>query len=314
MTEAHTTQTVKRWVARAFGGLDVLEFETAELPMPAAGEITVEVRAAGMNPADFKHIRTGDASSLPVPIGYEIAGIVTAVGPNVEPRSVAVGDEVLAFRIRGGYASSVTIPAKDAFPKPPSLGFAEAANLLLAATTAADMLRVTGVQAGEAVLVHGASGAVGVSVVQQAALLGARVIGTASEKNFELLERFGAEPVGYGEGLEQRVRSLAPDGVDVALDTVGTDEAIDVSFALLRDASRIVTTAAQHRARESGLKLVSGPESTAYRDSVRSRLIELAANGRLVVPVARTFPLSDALEALRLLEGGHPGGKLALIP
>ncbi|WP_349897270.1 NADP-dependent oxidoreductase [Parafrigoribacterium soli] len=314
MSEARTTDTVQRWVARAFGGLDVLAFETAELRAPSHGEVTIEVRAAGMNPADYKHIRTGDPANLPVPIGYEVAGRVTAVGPGNESGTVAVSDEVLAFRIRGGYASSVNVPAKDVFPKPASLGWPEAANLLLAGTTAADALRVTDVRAGEMVLVHGASGAVGVSAIQQAKMLGARVIGTASEKNFGLLERFGAEPVSYGDGLEQRVRALAPEGVDVALDTVGTDEAVDVSLALVKDRARIVTTAAQQRASGSGLKLVSGPESTAYRDSVRGRLIELAAEGRLVVPVARTFPLSDALEALRLLQDGHPGGKLALIP
>lgn len=304
--------TATRWVARAFGGLDVLAFEATDVLQPGPDEVTIEVRAAGMNPADFKHIRTGDPGTLPIPIGYEVAGVVTEVGQDV--RNTAVGDEVLAFRIRGGYASSVTVPARDVFVKPPGLGFPEAANLLLAGTTAADMLRITGVRPGETVLVHGASGAVGVSVVQQARLLGARVIGTSSDGNVGLLDRFGAEPVAYGDGLEQRVRALAPEGVDVALDTVGTDEAVEVSLRVLKDATRVATTAAQHRAAEAGLMLVRGEESTAYRDSVRAELIALAADGKLIVPVARTFPLSAAIEALELLKGGHPGGKLALVP
>lgn len=208
------------------------------------------------------------------------------------------------------------MPARDVFAKPADLSFAAAANLLLAGATAAEMVHVTGVGAGDAVLVHGASGAVGVSVIQQAKLLGARVIGTASEKNFSVIERFGAEPVAYGDGLLQRVRQLAPGGVDAALDTVGTDEAVRVSLALVGDLGRIVTIAAAQHAAERGFRMIgaSMPASAAYRNSIRSDLIQLTADGALVVPVARTFPLTDAIAALQLLKGEHPGGKLALIP
>jgi NADPH:quinone reductase-like Zn-dependent oxidoreductase len=178
------------------------------------------------------------------------------------------------------------------------------------------MLHVTRVGEGEAILVHGASGAVGISVIQQAKLLGARVIGTASPRNFDVLERFGAEPVTYGAGLEQRVRELAPEGVSAALDTVGTDEAADVSLALVSDRGRIVTIAAPQRAEQGGFLAIGGRQgaSVAFRDAVRASLIDLAARGELIVPVARTFPLADAIEALELLQTGHPGGKLALIP
>jgi NADPH:quinone reductase len=175
---------------------------------------------------------------------------------------------------------------------------------------------VTHVGEGDTVLIHGASGAVGISAIQQAKLLGARVIGTASERNFDELRRFGAEPVAYGDGLEERVRALAPQGIDVAFDTVGTQEATDVSLALVADRSRIVTIAAAPRAKEHGFIAIGGamPASIIYREQVRPRLVQLAAEGKLVVPIARTFPLDEAVEALELLKSGHPGGKLALIP
>jgi NADPH:quinone reductase-like Zn-dependent oxidoreductase len=308
-----------QWVATDFGGLGVLERVEVDVPAPKEGEVTIEVRAAGMNPADYKYFAVGsDRSVLPMRIGLEVAGVISAVGPNTQIASGggAIGDEVLAYRVSGGYTSSLTVAAEDVFAKPVNLSFAEAANLLLAGATAAEMLHVTGVAAGDTILVHGASGAVGVSVIQQAKLLGARVIGTASQKNFSTLEHFGAEPVAYGEGLEQRVRDLAPDGINAALDTVGTDEAVQVSLALVDDLGRIVTIAAAKQASEHGLRAIgaSMPASAAYRSSIRSHLIQLTADGSLVVPVARTFPLGDAIAALELLTGEHPGGKLALIP
>jgi NADPH2:quinone reductase len=310
----------QRWIATDFGGLDTLRLVETAVPEPGPGEVTIRVRAAGMNPADHKHLAGGasaDRGQLPLPIGYEVAGVLTAVGPDTEIASGggAVGDEVLAFRVRGGYATELTVPALDVFAKPATVGFPEAANLLLAGTTAAEMLEVTGVGRGDTVLLHAASGAVGVSVLQQARLLGARVIGTAGEAGADVVRRFGGEPVRYGPGLADRVRALAPDGVDAALDAAGTDEAVDVSLALV-DRGRIVTVAAAGRAEQEGFAAIAGrlPASAAFRDAVRGRLVALAAAGDLVVPVARTFPLAAAVEALRVLQGGHPGGKLALLP
>ena len=309
----------QRWVAEDFGGLDVLRLVESEVQAPQQGEVTIEVRAAGVNPADAKHVAAGtDRSTLPLPIGYEVAGVISALGPDTEIASGggAVGDEVLAFRVSGGYATALTVPARDVFAKPASLGFPEAANLLLAGATAAEMLDVTGVTAGDTVLLHGASGAVGVSVLQQARLLGVRVIGTASPGSFDVVRRFGGEPVRYGDGLADRVRELAPQGVVAALDAVGTDEAVDVSLALVRDRQRIVSIAAFGRAAQEGYRVIGGtmPASAAFRAAVRARLVQLAGAGDLVVPVARTFPLTEAREALQLLASGHPGGKLALIP
>ena len=250
-------------------------------------------------------------------IGFEVSGIVSELGPDTQLASGggAPGDEVLAFRISGGYASKLTVPAADVFAKPAGVEHPAAANLLLAGTTAAEMLHVTGVAAGETVVVHGASGAVGVSVLQQARLLGVRVIGTAAPASFDTVARFGATPVPYGDGLESRLQELAPEGFAAALDTVGTDEAVDVSLTLVADRDRIVTIAAMQRADEEGIRVIGGsmPASAAFRNEARARLIALAGEGKLVVPVARTDPLQDAQEALSFLQKGHPGGKLALL-
>ena len=305
------------WVANRPGGLEVFELTEYDVPAPQRGEVTIAVRAAGMNPADYKHVGQGEAKDFPKAIGYEVAGVLTALGPDTEIASGggAVGDEVLAYRISGGWATEVTVSAKDVFAKPPSLPFEQAANLLLAGGTAKEMLHVTGAAEGETVLVHGASGAVGVSVLQQARRLGVRVVGTASESRFEEVRRFGGEPTTYGDGLEQRVRDLAPDGVAAALDCVGTDEAVDVSLSLVADRGRIVTIAAFGRAETDGIRLIAGamPQSQAYRDRVRAELIALAGDGDLEVPMAGTYPLERALEAAELLRGQHPGGKLALV-
>lgn len=308
-----------RWIATDFGGLDVFTPIDTEVPAPQTGEVSIRVRAAGMNPADFKHVARGtDRSLLPVAVGDEVAGVLSAIGPDTQIASGggAVGDEVLAFRVAGGYASELTVAAKDVFAKPANLGFPEAANLLLAGTTAAEMLDATPVTQGDTILLHGASGAVGVSVLQQAKLAGVHVIGTASPQNFDVIRRFGGVPLAYGPGLLDRVREAAPGGIAAALDAVGTDEAIDVSLALVADRGRVVSIAAFGRAESDGYHVIAGamPSSAAFRDRIRPHLIELAATGRLVVPIARTFPLAEAREALEFLSEQHPGGKLALIP
>ncbi|MDN4595675.1 quinone oxidoreductase family protein [Leifsonia virtsii] len=309
----------RQWRATTWGSPETWEFAEVETREPRAGEVTIAVRAAGVNPADYKHVSAPrEGLELPVPIGYEVSGVISAIGPGTEIASGggAVGDAVVAFRISGGYATEVTVPAKDVFAKPARLSDEEAANLLLVGTTAAQMLHVTDVRPGETILVHGASGAVGVSILQQAAELGARVVGTASESSFARVRRFGGLPVAYGPGLADRVAEAAQGSVAAALDTVGTDEAVDVSLQLVPDRQRIVTIVAAARAQQEGFHAVFGaqPESQAYRDSVRGRLLDLAAEGRLQVPVARTYPLADAPEALAFLRQGHPGGKLALLP
>lgn len=308
----------RHWVARAVGSPESWEFEEHEPSKPGEGEVTIRVRAAGVNPADAKHVAAARPGlEFPVPIGYEVSGELAAIGPETRIGSgeAEVGDEVVAFRVRGGYATEVTVPAAKVFAKPSTLTHPEAANLLLVGTTAAEMLAVTGASPGETVLLHGASGAVGVSVLQQARLRDVRVIGTASPERFDEIRRFGGDPVPYGPGLADRVRALADGPIAAALDAVGTDEAIDVSLALVSDRRRIVTIANFARASADGFLAIAGsmPDSARFRDEVRSELLALAQNGDLVVPLARTFPLAEAPAAHRLLATGHPGGKLALV-
>jgi NADPH:quinone reductase-like Zn-dependent oxidoreductase len=259
---------------------------------------------------------------MPMPIGYEVTGVLTAIGPDTEivTGPAVVGDEVIAFRVRGGYATEVTVPAQKVLRKPAALRHPEAANLLLAGTTAAEMLEVVRAEPGDTLLLHGASGAVGVSVLQQAALRGIRVIGTAGPARFDEVRRFGGIPVAYGGGLAERIASALETAgaarIDAALDAVGTDEAIAVSVGLVADRSRIVTIAASAAATEHGFRAIAGsmPDSARFRDSIREHLVELAERGDLVVPMAREFPLDQAPQALALSGSGHPGGKIALIP
>lgn len=311
----------RKWVAPDFGGPEVLKQIEVAVPAPKAGEVTIEVHASGMNPADYKGFApnpTRDRSVLPLSVGFEVAGVITALGPDTQIASGGgkVGDEVLAFRISGGYATAVTVPAKDVFAKPANLSFAEAANLLLVGATAAQMLDAAHLQEGDTVVVHGASGAVGVSLLQQLRLIGVRVIGTASEKHFSTVKEFGATPINYGPGLKERLQEAAPGGIAASLDTVGTDEAIDISLALLPDRQRIISVAAFGRAQKDGFQILGGgsPASAEFRDKIRPHLVKLAAEGKLTVPVAATFPFDRVKDALELLKSQHPGGKLALVP
>ncbi|BDV30707.1 NADP-dependent oxidoreductase [Microbacterium terricola] len=307
------------WIAPAWGSPDLWQFVEQDVPAPAEGEVVIRVHAAGMNPADYKHVaapRSG--TTLPVAIGYEVSGEIAAIGPGTRIASgdARVGDRVVAFRVQGGYATELLVPADKVLAGPSALRHEEAANLLLAGTTASEMLHVVGAAEGETVVLHGASGAVGVAVLQLAAERGVRVVGTASPASFERVRGFGGIPVEYGPGLADRVRAAAPEGVAAALDAVGTDEAVDTSLELVADRDRIVTIAAPQRAAEAGFRAIAGaqPASAAYRDGVRAELIALADAGRLQVPLARTYPLAEAREAVRFLAEGHPGGKIALVP
>lgn len=307
-------------VATAFGGPEVVEIVNEALAKPAAGQVLVEVKAIGVNPIDYK-LYSGafgsDESTLPLHLGSEASGVVLAVGNTTTGPGgpISVGDEVIVSGAKGAYADKLLVPADAVLPKPSSLGWDVAAGLLVVAGTSYDTLEVTGVKAGDTVLVHGAAGSVGSIVVQQAKARGARVIGTARSVNHEALVAYGAEPVEYGDGLLERVKALAPGGVDVAIDTVGTDEAVDVSLALV-DKARIVTIAAFGRAAEEGFTSVGGgnPQSAERRKKARLDLVQAAGNGEFEVPIAKTFPLDEAAKAHEELKAEHPRGKFILIP
>lgn len=242
-------------VAAAYGGPEVLSVIDVPTPEPGPGEVRIQVRAAGVNPIDIKLYGGAmghDPAALPKRLGFEVAGVVTAVGPDVA--SLQLGDEVIAWRVDGGYASDIIAPADVVVAKPANLGWPEAAGLLLTGSTAEHTLVAAGVGVGDTVLVHGAAGGVGQLIVQLAVGRGAKVIGTASPGSHELLRALGATPVAYGDGLAERVRELG--SVDAAIDTVGTDEAVDVSLELVADRGRIVTIAAFGRAHDVGIKLL----------------------------------------------------------
>jgi NADPH:quinone reductase len=310
-------------VATSYGGPSSVAVTEVEVPSPRDGEVTIDVRAAAINPIDYKRfsgLMGADESQLPMRLGYEVSGVVSAVGGDaVGPAGqIRVGDEVIGYSVEGGFASRLNAPAGSVFPKPKALTFEEASGLALSGVTAYHLLEATGVGVGDTVLVHGVSGAVGLSTAQLALDRGAKVIGTASAKRHDDLRAFGIVPVEYGEGLADRVRELAPDGVDVALDTVGTDEAVDVSLELVPDKSRIATVAAFGRAGSAGIQLLgNGPGADPGRDiRDRARLIltDLADSGRYKVVVARVFPFEQAPDALELVATGHAGGKVVLVP
>ncbi|QHC56892.1 zinc-binding dehydrogenase [Rathayibacter tanaceti] len=308
--------------AEGFDGPEALRAVEVDPGEPGAGRVRIAVRAAGVNPADAKTLRgVFGRGRLPVRPGSEVSGVVTAVGEGAEGPlgPLRVGDEVVAFRVSGGYAAELVAPASAVLPKPSGLGWEAAAGLLLAGTTAAHLVEATRVASGETVLVHGASGAVGTLAVQLARSRGARVLGTTSERGEAVVRRLGAEPLRYGPGLEGRVREAAPEGVDAALDTAGTAEALDVSVALVAERSRVATVAGfEHAARLEGVLLLGGgagaDPGTALRDAARPGLLELAGRGELEVVLGPSFPLREAAAALALVESGRAGGKVVLLP
>ena len=299
-----------------FGGPEQLVLTEVPTPEPGPGEVRVAVRAIGVNPIDWK-IYSGalsrDARALGG-IGFELAGVVDALGEGVTDWSL--GDEVIAVQVPGNaYTDAAVVPAAGLLAKPESLSWELAASVPVAGGTAAHAVEAAGVGEGGTVLVHGAAGGVGGLVVQLARRRGARVIATASARNHDYLRSLGAEPVTYGEGLEERVRALAPDGVDAAIDTVGTDEAIDVSLALVGDPRKVVSIAG-YRRRDTGIFLIGGggDPGTEIRDAARPEVARLLASGELTLPIQAIYPLEDTAEAHREGLTGHTRGKLVIVP
>jgi NADPH:quinone reductase-like Zn-dependent oxidoreductase len=229
-----------------------------------------------------------------------------------------VGDEVIVFPTEGGYAADLTVAASSVVPKPSTLSFEQAGGLMLTGTTAVHALKVAEVAAGDTVVIHGASGGVGLMAVQLGLAAGARVIATSSESGHEYLRGLGAEPVAYGEGLLERIRAAAPDGVDAAIDAVGTDEAVDTSVAVVARRDRIVTLVAARRGFDLGLKVLGrmpgADPGTEIRDAARLELAGQAESGTVQVLVAAAYPLAEAAAAHRTLAAGHTHGKVVLVP
>ncbi|MET8160958.1 NADP-dependent oxidoreductase [Sphaerisporangium sp. NPDC005289] len=296
-----------------YGSAD--DLQVVEMPEPKVGpaEVLVRVKAAGVNPVDWKlaagYLDPVMEVRFPLISGWDVAGVVEAVG--MDAGEFTVGDEVYGY-IRedwaqnGAYAELVAANVRMLAAKPASLSWEQAAGVPLAGLTAYQSLRRVGVGPGDTVLVHAAAGGVGAFGVQIAVALGARVIGTASERNHDFLRSLGAEPVTYGEGLADRVRGLAPDGVDAVLDFVGGD-AVETSLPLVRRPERIVSIASGEAEKHGGHLLWVRPDSAGLAE-----LAELADAGKVTTHVEHTLPLEQAAEAWRLNESGRTRGKIVL--
>lgn len=308
---------MKAIAIRQYGEPDVLE--SVDLPDPKVGPDSVLVRvvAAGVNPVDFK-IRRGFLdpffdSYFPLIPGWDVAGIVEQIGPAVS--EFAVGDEVVGYVRKdhiqyGTYAELVSCPVRTLARRPTAATFEQSAGLPLAGLTAYQALATAlHVGTGDTVLVHAAAGGVGSLAVQLARLFGARVIGTASERNHDYLAGLGAEPVTYGEGLADRVRALAHEGVHAVFDLVG-GQTLEATPDVLAPGGRLASVHEPAAVTALGGSYVFvRPDATDL-----GALVRLVDEGQLRVPVARTLPLAEAAEAHRLLEEGHVAGKLVLTP
>ncbi|MEV6961591.1 NADP-dependent oxidoreductase [Streptomyces sp. NPDC051207] len=297
-----------------YGGPDVLEYGDVRDPRVGPDSVLVKVRAAAVNPVDWK-CREGHLDALlepvfPVVPGWDVSGVV--VQPGLAVSEYAVGDEVMGyvredFLSRGTFAEYVAAPLRTLARKPRTLSFEEAAGLPLAGLTAYQTLvKVLQVKRGETVLVHAAAGGVGSVAVQLARHLGARVIGTASERNHDFVRSLGGEPVAYGDGLGERVRGLAPEGVDAVLDTVGGDTT-KVSANLLAPEGRLTSIADPDVVDYGGRYYFVRPDPEDLL-----RLSELAEQGVVGVHVSETFPLARAADAHRLSQEGRTRGKIVV--
>lgn len=304
----------KAYVFTRFGGPEVEAFVEQAPPEPGPGQLLVAVRAAGVNPVDWK-LRAGKRRpgappvEFPEVLGSEVAGVVEAVGSGVE--GFAVGDAVFGNPDTGGYAERTLLPASLAAHKPEGLTFAEAAALPVAVATAYDGLHQLNLPAGATLLITGVGGGVGVAAAQLARHLGIQVVGTASAGKKGFVESLGVVHVPPGPDLAERVRAAAPDGrVDAIFDLVGGEDLVAVASLLpLADREgKLITAAAKETVGELGGAAVARARTSEVLDAVA----QLAVDGVLRPQVTATYPLHRADEALRAVEGGHARGKVVI--
>jgi NADPH:quinone reductase-like Zn-dependent oxidoreductase len=292
-----------------FGGPEVLEIVDLPDPHPGPGQIRIVVHAAGISGTDWK-IRRGLLSfgaGLPQTMGNDVAGVVDEVGEGVT--DVSVGDRVFGVSDNGAGAAELALLTFRA-PIPSSLGFVDAASLPVALETATRSLDELSVGRGISLLINGAAGGIGSTAVQLAVARGARVIGTASTANHDYLRLLGAEPVLYGEGMVERVRTLTPDGVDAALDVAGSGvlpELIDLAGG----PQNVVTLADFDGAKQHEVRFSNGFQGHAFH--ALAEIGALIEAGRFWLPVERTYPLDKITEAHRVSEYGHVRGRLVLV-
>jgi NADPH:quinone reductase-like Zn-dependent oxidoreductase len=290
-----------------FGGPEVLEIVELPDPHPGPSQVRIAVRAAGVSLSDWKKRKGLMDPELPQTLGYEAAGVVDELGADVT--DAAVGDRVFGVCPDGAAQAELAVLSYYA-AIPASLDFAAAAALPAAIETATRALDQVGVKSGSTLLINGASGSVGSAAVQLAMARGVRVIGTAGPASHGYLRSLGAEPVAYGDGVVDRVRALAPDGVDLALDVAGSGVLPEL-IELTGGPEHVVTVADFAGAQKYGVRFSRGDSGRAFH--VLAQIGELIESGRFLPPHVRTFPLAEIAEAHRVSEAGHVRGKLVLL-
>ena len=303
------------------GSPDVLQLVEIPDPVAGPGEVIVRIEAAGVNPLDAKR-RSGARPMPPITeprrVGFDGAGVIEALGDGVT--GFAIGDRVAVHDGDGTYASHIVIAASKLDALPDAVTAAEGAALGIPIGTAYQCVRSLDVGPGDVLLVHAGSGAVGQAVIQFAVDAGATVIG--SPARHDQLRELGAIPVAYGEGLADRVRA-ALDGreVTVALDCIGTDEAIEVSKQLVADHDRIATIVRGPDAADLGIRAFSGgspepltDEQVAWREEAIGVAISLIEKGDFQIELGAELPLAEAAQAHRLIEDHAAHGKITLVP
>ena len=290
-----------------YGEPSVLRVVDVNEPHAGPGQIRVAVKAVGINPVDWKLRKGVYKASLPAITGSDIAGVVDEIGDGVT--DVTVGDEVFGVAVSGGAAEYAVV--ENYAVKPAGMPFEEAAGLPVPVETAARALQVLGLSSGQTWLINGAAGGVGSAAVQLARVRGATVIGTASAGNHDYLRSLGAVPTTYGGGLPARVKELAPQGVDAALDTSGRGALPDL-IEITGSPDRVVTIA-DPQAGQYGVPYTSGRSGESRAWHALAEAAELWERGQFSMPVAQTFPLADGPQAHRLSEEGHVRGKLVLL-
>ena len=296
----------------AYGSDDALNLRELPDPKVGPGEVRIRVRRAGVNPVDWK-VMSGGLDGLmdavfPVIPGWDVAGIVESVG--IDTPEFEVGDEVVAYArkdvVHGGtFAELVTMSVRGVARKSAALSWEEAGGLPLAGLTALQTLDRLVVSASDTVLVHGGAGGVGALTVQLAKARGARVIATASPANHEFLSDLGATPVAYGDGVVERIREVAPDGVDVVADFVGAVR--DVTMAVLAGGGRHASIADSTVLETGGAWFWVRPSAEGLTELGR-----IADAGQLHVPVAEVLPLEELAAAFARSREGHVRGKLVI--
>jgi NADPH:quinone reductase-like Zn-dependent oxidoreductase len=294
---------------RAYGGPEVLEWAEAPDPHAGPGQVRIAVRAASVNPIDWKMVTGALSGGQPMVgtgyLGYDAAGVVDEVGAGVT--GVSVGDDVLGK----GQNTQAEYAVLDSWAvKPSSVDWAAAAAAGVAGETGERGLRLLDVKAGDTLFVDGGAGGVGAVAVQMAIARGAGVIASSSEANHAYLREIGATPVLYGEGIVGRVWSAAGGQVNAVFDVAGRTPVGDL-ISLAPEPSQVVSIA-NFAAGQAGAR-VTGGDADSHPMQALAQVAELLAQSKLVIKV-QTFPFDRAAEAYRISQAGHLRGKLVLIP